>query len=52
MSERDVEEYRLDRKITVEGRHISKPVKNFWVYMIQEIAKVSFVEPTSTQAQG
>ena len=29
MSEREVEEYRQRREITVEGRDIPKPVKNF-----------------------
>lgn len=29
MSERDVEEYRQRREITVEGRNVPKPVKSF-----------------------
>lgn len=29
MSEREVEEYRQQREITVEGRDVPKPVKNF-----------------------
>ncbi|KAK1549145.1 hypothetical protein Q3G72_031543 [Acer saccharum] len=29
MSEKEVEEYRLQREITVEGQHVPKPIKSF-----------------------
>ncbi|KAK1577100.1 hypothetical protein Q3G72_018970 [Acer saccharum] len=57
ISEKEVEEYRLQREITVEGRDVPKPVKSFSdvgfpEYVMQEIAKAGFVEPTAIQAQG
>ncbi|XP_062087672.1 DEAD-box ATP-dependent RNA helicase 20 [Humulus lupulus] len=57
MSERDVEEYRLRREITVEGRDVPKPIKDFGdigfpEYVLEEISKAGFVEPTPIQAQG
>nr|POE54685.1 dead-box atp-dependent rna helicase 20 [Quercus suber] len=57
MSDREVEEYRLQREITVEGLDVPKPVKSFRDvgfpdYVIQEITKAGFVEPTPIQAQG
>ncbi|KAE8674144.1 DEAD-box ATP-dependent RNA helicase 20 [Hibiscus syriacus] len=57
MSEKDVEEYRQRREITVEGRDVPKPVKSFADvgfpdYVQQEITKAGFVEPTAIQAQG
>uniref|UniRef100_A0A6N2N4I4 RNA helicase n=1 Tax=Salix viminalis TaxID=40686 RepID=A0A6N2N4I4_SALVM len=57
MSEREVEEYRQRREITVDGRDIPKPVKSFHDvgfpdYVLQEISKAGFTEPTPIQAQG
>ncbi|KAK2983816.1 hypothetical protein RJ640_008492, partial [Escallonia rubra] len=57
MSEEEVEEYRLRREITVEGREVPKPVKTFLDtrfpdYVMQEIEKAGFTEPTAIQAQG
>ncbi|XVF86803.1 hypothetical protein PTKIN_Ptkin18bG0071800 [Pterospermum kingtungense] len=57
MSEMEVEEYRKRREITVEGRDVPKPVTNFLDvgfpdYVLQEITKAGFVEPTAIQAQG
>ncbi|ESR39765.1 DEAD-box ATP-dependent RNA helicase 20 [Citrus sinensis] len=57
MSEREVEEYRQQREITVEGRDVPKPVKSFRDvgfpdYVMQEISKAGFFEPTPIQAQG
>ncbi|WCJ39548.1 ATP-dependent RNA helicase DBP2 [Euphorbia peplus] len=57
MSDKDVEEYRLRREITVEGRDIPKPVKSFRDvgfpdYVLEEVTKAGFVEPTPIQAQG
>ncbi|XP_073122176.1 DEAD-box ATP-dependent RNA helicase 20 isoform X1 [Henckelia pumila] len=57
MSESEVEEYRRRREITVEGKNIPNPVKsfsdvNFPEYVMQEIAKAGFTEPTAIQSQG
>ncbi|CAL5331792.1 unnamed protein product [Camellia sinensis] len=57
MSESEAEEYRHRREITVEGRDVPKPVKafrdvGFPEYIIQEIVKAGFTEPTPIQAQG
>ncbi|KAK6911895.1 Helicase, C-terminal, partial [Dillenia turbinata] len=57
MSESEVEEYRRRREITVEGRDVPKPVKEFRDvgypdYVMQELTKAGFVEPTPIQAQG
>ncbi|KAI7986194.1 hypothetical protein ACSBR2_042991 [Camellia fascicularis] len=57
MSESEAEEYRKRREITVEGRDVPKPVKafrdvGFPEYVIQEIVKAGFTEPTPIQAQG
>ncbi|KAL6137532.1 hypothetical protein ACLB2K_062824 [Fragaria x ananassa] len=57
MTEREVEEYRKRREITVEGRDVPKPIKSFRdsgfpEYVMQEITKAGFVEPTPIQAQG
>ncbi|MBA0695665.1 hypothetical protein Goari_002275, partial [Gossypium aridum] len=57
MSEMEVEEYRQRREITVEGRDVPKPVKSFADvgfpdYVLQEVSKAGFVEPTAIQAQG
>ncbi|XP_028549642.1 DEAD-box ATP-dependent RNA helicase 20 isoform X1 [Dendrobium catenatum] len=57
MTEADVEEYRRKREITVEGRDVPRPIREFRDigfpdYVMQEIAKAGFVEPTPIQAQG
>ncbi|KAG6606721.1 DEAD-box ATP-dependent RNA helicase 20, partial [Cucurbita argyrosperma subsp. sororia] len=57
MTDREVEEYRKRREITVEGRDVPKPVKSFRDvgfpdYVMQEIAKAGFTEPTPIQSQG
>ncbi|CAN1286658.1 DEAD-box ATP-dependent RNA helicase 20 [Linum perenne] len=57
LSEREVEEYRLRREITVEGRDIPKPVLSFEDvgfpdYVMEEVRKAGFKEPTPIQAQG
>ncbi|CAH2033493.1 unnamed protein product [Thlaspi arvense] len=57
MTEVEVEEYRRLREITVEGRDIPKPVKSFRDvgfpdYVLEEIKKAGFTEPTPIQSQG
>ncbi|CAL0335198.1 unnamed protein product [Lupinus luteus] len=57
MTEDEVTEYRQQREITVEGRDVPKPVKTFHdvgfpEYVIQEIEKAGFTEPTPIQSQG
>ncbi|KAK1265290.1 DEAD-box ATP-dependent RNA helicase 20 [Acorus gramineus] len=57
MTESDVEAYRKRRQITVEGRDVPKPISNFRDlsfpdYVMQEVLKAGFVEPTPIQAQG
>lgn len=57
MTEGEVEEYRLRREITIEGRDVPKPIKSFHDvgfpdYVLQEIEKAGFTEPTPIQAQG
>ncbi|ESW07550.1 hypothetical protein PHAVU_010G139400 [Phaseolus vulgaris] len=57
MTDAEVNEYRQQREITVEGRDIPKPVKTFQdagfpEYVLQEITKAGFTEPTPIQSQG
>nr|AAD46404.1 ethylene-responsive RNA helicase [Solanum lycopersicum] len=57
MTEGEVEEYRRRREITIEGRDVPKPIKSFHDvgfpdYVLQEIEKAGFTEPTPIQAQG
>ncbi|GAA0142798.1 RNA helicase [Lithospermum erythrorhizon] len=57
MTESEVDEYRLKREITVDGRQVPKPVTSFRDtgfpdYVMQEIEKAGFTEPTPIQAQG
>ncbi|VVB00235.1 unnamed protein product [Arabis nemorensis] len=57
MTDAEVEEYRRLREITVEGRDIPKPVKSFRDvgfpdYVLEEIKKAGFTEPTPIQSQG
>ncbi|NP_001142117.1 DEAD-box ATP-dependent RNA helicase 20 [Zea mays] len=57
MTEEEVEAYRRRREITVDGRDVPKPVREFRdvgfpEYVLQEITKAGFVEPTPIQSQG
>nr|GMC73163.1 DEAD-box ATP-dependent RNA helicase 20 [Ipomoea batatas] len=57
MTDSEVEEYRRRREITVEGRDVPKPVKSFSdvgfpEYVLKEIEKAGFTEPTPIQSQG
>ncbi|XP_047342215.1 DEAD-box ATP-dependent RNA helicase 20 [Impatiens glandulifera] len=57
MTEKDVEDYRRRREITVDGRDVPNPVKTFRDvgfpdYVMQEIEKAGFTEPTPIQSQG
>ncbi|KAK4493524.1 hypothetical protein RD792_018149 [Penstemon davidsonii] len=57
MSESEVEDYRRRREITVEGKDVPKPIKSFDDvgfpdYVMQEVVKAGFTEPTPIQAQG
>ncbi|KAG2728823.1 hypothetical protein I3760_01G222100 [Carya illinoinensis] len=57
MSDREVDEYRQRREITIEGRDIPKPVTSFRDvgfpdYVMLEITRAGFVEPAAIQAQG
>ncbi|KAM7471818.1 hypothetical protein LguiA_010001 [Lonicera macranthoides] len=57
MSESEVDGYRRRREITVEGRDVPKPVKTFEDirfpdYVMDEVLKAGFSEPTAIQAQG
>ncbi|PIA64339.1 hypothetical protein AQUCO_00100072v1 [Aquilegia coerulea] len=57
MTQDEVDAYRLKRQITVEGKDIPKPVKEFRdigfpEYVMEEVLKAGFVEPTPIQAQG
>lgn len=57
MTDDEVVAYRRRREITVEGRDIPKPVRSFEEasfpdYVLQEVLKAGFTEPTPIQAQG
>eukprot|EP00252_Welwitschia_mirabilis_P007090 TRINITY_DN1815_c0_g1_i2.p1 TRINITY_DN1815_c0_g1~~TRINITY_DN1815_c0_g1_i2.p1 ORF type:complete len:514 (-),score=87.68 TRINITY_DN1815_c0_g1_i2:990-2531(-) len=57
LSEYDVREYRRRRDIAVEGHDIPKPVRHFREagfpeYVLREIERAGFSEPTAIQAQG
>jgi ATP-dependent RNA helicase DDX5/DBP2 len=57
MTDTEVEEYRKLREITVEGKDIPKPVKSFRDvgfpdYVLEEVKKAGFTEPTPIQSQG
>uniref|UniRef100_A0A347ZJD9 RNA helicase n=1 Tax=Reticulitermes speratus TaxID=60591 RepID=A0A347ZJD9_9NEOP len=54
---KDVEGYRARNQITVRGNNMPNPIQffeesNFPDYMMKEIRKFGFSEPTSIQAQG
>lgn len=57
MTAEEVEAYRRRREITVEGNDVPKPVRGFRdvgfpEYVLQEITKAGFTEPTPIQSQG
>lgn len=57
MTDEEVAQYRRVRDITIEGRDVPKPVKTFSdvgfpEYVLEEVKKAGFVEPTAIQAQG
>ncbi|CAM8996798.1 unnamed protein product [Rhodiola kirilowii] len=57
MTEKEVEEYRQRREITVEGLDVPKPVTRFSdagfpEYVLEEVSKAGFKEPTAIQSQG
>ncbi|CAI5533545.1 unnamed protein product [Closterium sp. Naga37s-1] len=57
MSEGEVEEYRRRRQISVEGRGVPKPCRTFEEasfpdYVLVEVQRAGFTEPTPIQAQG
>ncbi|KAI5074604.1 hypothetical protein GOP47_0010565 [Adiantum capillus-veneris] len=57
LTEEEVLAYRRLRDISVEGRDIPKPVRTFDEasfpdYVLQEVLKAGFTEPTPIQAQG
>ncbi|KAL6431226.1 hypothetical protein ACFW04_007135 [Cataglyphis niger] len=54
---RIVEQYRVEKEITLRGKNIPNPVFNFEEagfpdYVLKEIKRQGFSEPTSIQAQG
>ena len=56
-SAKEVEQYRRQREIHVSGRGVPSPVTNFDeasfpVYVLSEVMKAGFKEPTAIQAQG
>ncbi|CAK9198049.1 unnamed protein product [Sphagnum troendelagicum] len=57
LTEDEVTAYRRKREITVEGRNVPKPVRTFEEasfpdYVLHEVLKAGFTEPTAIQAQG
>ncbi|KAG8325873.1 putative ATP-dependent RNA helicase ddx17 [Homalodisca vitripennis] len=56
-SKEEVDQYRAAKEITVKGNNVPHPTQmflegNFPDYMMQEILKQGFAEPTAIQAQG
>nr|CAD7589994.1 unnamed protein product [Timema genevievae] len=56
-SSQDVEEFRSNKEITLKGRNIPNPIRTFEEagfpdYVLKEIKKQNFHEPTAIQAQG
>eukprot|EP01029_Cantina_marsupialis_P010320 TRINITY_DN2346_c0_g7_i1.p1 TRINITY_DN2346_c0_g7~~TRINITY_DN2346_c0_g7_i1.p1 ORF type:complete len:546 (+),score=200.88 TRINITY_DN2346_c0_g7_i1:40-1638(+) len=56
-SEADIEKWRNENEITVKGTNIPKPVRCFEQspfpeYVLEEVYKAGFKDPTSIQAQG
>jgi ATP-dependent RNA helicase DDX5/DBP2 len=57
MSQEEVDEWRRKHEITVYGVNVPKPVRTFEEasvpeFMLKEIIKAGFTEPTSIQSQG
>ncbi|XP_028395147.1 ATP-dependent RNA helicase dbp2-like [Dendronephthya gigantea] len=57
LSQAEVEEYRKSKEMTLSGRGVPRPVKNFSEmlfpdYITGELTRMGFVEPTPIQAQG
>ena len=57
MTQEDVDNWRRRHEITVEGVNVPKPVTTFEEasvpqFMLQEIVKAGFTEPTAIQSQG
>jgi ATP-dependent RNA helicase DDX5/DBP2 len=57
MTDAEVTRFRADHHMTVEGHHIPRPVRkfeeaNFPEYLLQEVAKAGFKDPTPIQCQG
>ena len=53
----EIDEYRRKREMTVEGRDVPRPVQAFTEagfpsYVLEEVQKAGFTEPTAIQAQG
>lgn len=53
----EIVRYRLDREITVKGQNVPRPSQlfeegNFPEYLMNEITRLGFEEPTAIQAQG
>jgi ATP-dependent RNA helicase DDX5/DBP2 len=56
-TDREVEEYRREKEITVVGGHVPKPVTNFEEasfpeYIMAEVRNAGFSNPTAIQSQG
>lgn len=56
-SERDVEAFRKAKEITVQGKHVPRPVENFDEagfpkYVMDEVKAQGFPHPTAIQSQG
>lgn len=56
-TQEEVDQYRMEKEITVKGNNVPQPIQmfnepNFPDYMMQEILKQGFAEPTAIQAQG
>eukprot|EP00897_Mesotaenium_endlicherianum_P008198 jgi/Mesen1/7406/ME000388S06621 len=56
-TDEEVEAYRRKRQISIEGRLVPKPVRTFEEasfpdYVLHEVLKAGFTEPTAIQAQG
>uniref|UniRef100_A0A1B6EAB6 RNA helicase n=1 Tax=Clastoptera arizonana TaxID=38151 RepID=A0A1B6EAB6_9HEMI len=56
-SKEEVEHYRQTKEITLNGHNIPNPIRNFNEagfpdYVIKELRRMGFSEPTSIQAQG
>lgn len=57
MTQEEVDEFRSTNKMTIEGRDIPRPVRSFEEscfpeYILKEIRRIGFTEPTAIQCQG